>query len=675
MFKSKNHIQTVCSYCGVGCKFEYDDNKLKAIKDYPTNSGMSCAKGISQLKTINSNRLLNTKIRDNINNNFIKSNYEDSLKFITSKIKQTDPKKVGFYLSGQMLNEDYYVANKLAKGFIGTANCDTNSRTCMASAVVGYKKSFGVDYVPLQINDIQSCNLLIITGANPAESHVVLFNKIKKAQKKGIKVVVIDPRLTNTARIADIYLPLKVGTDIDLLNLLAIKLIKSGNINSEFIANHSNNFEEYKTKLLSLNEDRLLESTKISNKLFQEFYNLVIQSENIITAWTMGLNQSVQGVDKNLSVNNFHIITGQINKKGSGPFSLTGQPNAMGGREVGGLSTTLAVHLDFDGKDGENCKKVSKFWNTDKLPTQNGLTAFEMIEKANDKELDILIICHTDPIYHLPNRHFVENAFKNIDLVIEINAYSNSETSKFAHILLPAVPFGQKSGTQVNLDRTLTCVEELEPKNGILQDWEIFAKLGQYLGYEKEFSFKHSKDVFEEYQEMTKLSKNKHLNIFEANYEKLKTEAFVWGKELFKDNKFLTPNKKANLFFVENLNLSEQSSKEYPFILLTGRTRDQWHTGSKTSQVKNLLKYKDLEFIEINSSNAKELDIQDGDIVEVASIRGKLKASVIISNININTVFIPISNKDINYLTDDKLDPFSKEPDYNHSAINIIRMN
>jgi len=666
--------KTVCSYCGVGCKFEYENKKLKPIKNYPTNNGMACAKGLSQLKSINTNRLLRVQKRDNINGKFVYSTYDKELKYISSKIKQTKPEKIGFYLSGQMLNEDYYIANKLAKGFIGTSNCDTNSRTCMASAVVGYKKSFGVDYVPLQIKDIDSCSLLIVIGANPAEAHVVLFNKIKKAQNKGMKVVVIDPRFTATAKIADLYLPLKVGTDIDLLNLLAIKLIKSGNINQNFIDNYTNNFDEYKSNLFNLDENELLKSAQINKELFDKLYNLFIKSKNIITAWTMGLNQSVQGVDKNLCVNNLHIITGQINKKGSGAFSLTGQPNAMGGREIGGLSTTLAVHLDFDGKNGENYNKVSKFWNTDKLPFQNGLTAFEMIEKANQNELDILIICHTDPVYHLPNRHFVEGAFKNINLVVEINAYTNSETSVFSHILLPAVPFGQKEGTQTNLDRTLTRVEQLEGKNGILQDWEIFAKIGSFLGYEKEFNYNNTQAVFEEYQDMTRLSYKQHLNIFDANYKDLKEQPFVWGVDLYKYNKFLTSNQKANLFFVTNLNKSEQANKEYPFILLTGRIRDQWHTGSKTLQVENLLKHKPLEFVEINKDDAKELNIEHNDIVDISSIRGKLKAIVVVSNINKKTIFIPISHKSINYLTNDKLDPLSKEPDYNHSAVKITKI-
>ncbi|WP_309499064.1 molybdopterin-dependent oxidoreductase [Sulfurovum sp.] len=664
--------ETVCAYCGVGCKFEIQTHKLMGVKSYPANQGMSCAKGISQSQTIHTNRLLKVQCRKTIKDVFRPSNYEDSFKMISDKIRQTaNPDRIGFYLSGQMLNEDYYVANKLAKGFVGTANCDTNSRTCMASAVVGYKKSFGLDYVPVRMNDIEHCNLMILIGANVAEAHVVLSNRIKKAQKNGLKVVVIDPRFTLSAKSADLYLPLKAGADIDLLNLLAIKLIKSGNIDHDFIISHSHDFESYREKLLLLDEEKLLESSGIDSKLFDTFYQLFIESKNIITAWTMGLNQSIQGVDKNLAVNNLHIITGQINKKGSGPFSLTGQPNAMGGREVGGLSTSLAVHLDYNEK---NCKKVSDFWKSKKLPQANGLTAFEMIQKAEQNELDILIICHTDPVYHLPHRNFVEAAFKKIPLVVEINAYNGSETSKFAHIQIPTVPFGQKEGTQTNLDRTLTRVVAFEEKNGLLQDWEVFAKIGHYLGHKKSFDFKSSKEVFEEYQEMTKLSDNKHLDIYKADYDALEHTPFVWGEELYQQNCFFTADQKANLFFIENQNLSEQPSEEYPFILLTGRTRDQWHTGSKTAQAKNLLKYKELEFVEMNPSDAQALRINEGDIIKVISLRGNLKAKVVFADMNVKTIFIPISHREINYLTNDKLDPLSKEPDYNHSTVRIEKI-
>ena len=656
-------MQTVCAYCGVGCKFEVKDKKLKPVKEYPSNSGMACAKGLSSLKTIDKNRLLDVSI------NGKKSSYAVALNLIAEKIKNTDPKKIGFYLSGQLLNEDYYVANKLAKGFVKTANCDTNSRTCMASAVVGYKKSFGVDYVPVRIEDIDKANLLILIGANPAASHIVLFNKIKKAKKRGLKVVVIDPRFTQTAKIADIYLPIKVGSDIDLLNILSKKLIQEEKIDNSFIEKFSNGYSEYKELILELDETTLLKRAGLDKKLFEEFYELFIKSDKIITAWTMGINQSVQGTEKNLAINNLHIITGQINKEGAGPFSLTGQPNAMGGREVGGLSTTLAVHLDFD---DESVKRVEEFWKTKGIPKKRGLTAYEMIQKADQGELKLLIISHTDPVYHLPNRHFVENAFKKIDLIVEINAYNGSEISKFSHIKLPALPFGEKEGTQTNLDRTLTHSARIEKREEILQDWEIFAKLGKLLGYEKEFDFKSSKNVFDEYKKMTRLSKDAHLNIYEVDYESLKNKPFVWGENLFKDNIFMTPTKKANLVFVENKNLSEQPSSKYPFLLLTGRTKDQWHSGTKTAQLKELLG-EELDFMEICEEDAKELGLKDKDKVKVISKRGELTAKVKISNINPKTVFIPITHRDINFLTDDKLDPFSFEPDYNHSAVRLVR--
>jgi ferredoxin-nitrate reductase len=268
----------------------------------------------------------------------------------------------------------------------------------------------------------------------------------------------------------------------------------------------------------------------------------------------------------------------------------------------------------------------------------------------------------------------VEEAFKKIPLVIEINAYQGSETSKFAHILIPAVPFGQKEGTQTNLDRTVTRVVASEPKNGLLQDWEVFAQIGKYLGHEEAFDFNSSKEIFEEYQEMTKLSYKEHLDIYKAKYDDLEHTPFIWGEALYNQNHFLTPNKKANLFFIENKNLSEQPSEAYPFILLTGRTRDQWHTGSKTVYAENLLKYKSLEFVEINPKDAVDLQLDEGEIVKITSIRGELKAKVVFAPINAKTIFIPISHRDINYLTNDALDPLSKEPDYNHSAVRIEKI-
>jgi len=659
-------IRSVCGYCGVGCGLEYDEKTLIGDITYPTNEGKVCSKGVSELLSIQTpTRLLRPHIRENINDSLIVATWEESVSLIANKIKSTSKDKIGFYLSGQLLTEDYYIANKLGKGFIGTNNVDTNSRTCMASAVVAYKKSLGADFVPLRMDDINHANLLILAGANTAEAHVVFHNQIKKAKKQGLKVVVIDPRFTDTAKIADIYLPIKPGSDIDLFNLVSKRLIDEDLYNKEYVKNNINNFELLKNKFKRVAVTKMLKRTGLTIEQFEEFWALYKESENIITAWTMGLNQSVQGVDKNLALINTHLLTGKIFKRGNGPLSLTGQPNAMGGREVGGLSTMLAVHLGFD---EESIKKVSAFWNTDKIDNKPGLPATKML----DANLDVLIICHTDPVYHLPNRKETEELLKKIPFVVEINAYENSETAPYSHIRLPAAPWGEKEGTQTNLDRTITKQEKLTRISiDCKPDWEIFQLIAQKLGYKKHFNYANPQEIFEEFQAMSKL--NSYMNIHEASYENLSKEPFIWGKNI---DTFLTPDKKGNLFFVENKLLSEKTNLEYPFILLTGRTRDQWHTGTKTNLPTTLLKFKELNFCEINSFDAEELNIKDGDTIIVKSRRGSLETKALITDtIKQKIIFIPISNREVNYLTNNLLDKESFEPDYNHSAIKIEKLN
>ena len=661
-------IKSVCGYCGVGCGLEFETDKLIGDVTYPVNEGKLCSKGISELVSIQtSTRLLRPKIRKNIDEPFTISSWNETLSTITNKIQNTSKDKIGFYLSGQLLTEDYYVANKLAKGFIGTANVDTNSRTCMSSAVVAYKKAFGIDYVPVRMDDIFDANLLILVGANTAEAHVVFHNRIKKAQKDGLKIIVIDPRFTDTAKIADLHLPIKTGSDIDFFNLIAKRIIDEGLEDHTFIERYVNNYTLLKNKFKRIPVTKMLKRTGLTQEQFEEFWTMFKENENIISAWTMGLNQSSQGVDKNLALINIHLLTGKIFKDGNGPFSLTGQPNAMGGREVGGLSTMLAVHLDFD-KD--SIKKVSQFWNTNTLATSSGLTATQML----DADLDVLIICHTDPVYHLPNRNKVEKLIKKIPCVVNINAYESSETSKFAHIELPAAPWGEKEGTQTNLDRTITKQEQLTRTSiDCKKDWEIFQLIAQQLGFKDSFDFKDSQEIFEEYQEMTKL--NPHLNIYETSYEKLKIEPFVWGEDIYKNKEFFTENKKANLHFVQNKLLSEKTSKAYPFILLTGRTRDQWHSGTKTNLPRTLLKFKPLNFCEINKKDAKELEIHHEDKIKISSERGELTTIAWLTDkIREKTIFIPISNREINYLTNDILDSDSLQPDYNHSAVKIEKI-
>ncbi|MBD3823270.1 MAG: molybdopterin oxidoreductase family protein [Epsilonproteobacteria bacterium] len=657
-------IKSVCGYCGVGCGLEYDKETLIGDIAYPTNQGKVCAKGVSELNTIQTaSRLLRPQMRESIYSDFKTASWESAIELISQKLQNAPKEKIGLYLSGQLLTEDYYIANKFAKGFLGTNNVDTNSRTCMASAVVAYKKSIGADFVPLRMDDIFSANLLILAGANTAEAHVVFHNQIKKAKKEGLKVVVIDPRYTESAKLADIYIPIKPNGDIDFFNLLSKRIIDEELYDKEFVTNRVNNFELLKNKFKRVPATKMLKRTGIDEELFEEFFRLYRRSENIITAWTMGLNQSSQGVDKNLALINTHLLTGKIFKKGNGPLSLTGQPNAMGGREVGGLSTMLAVHLGFD---DESIKKVGEFWKTDKIDNKAGLTATQMMG-AN---LEVLIICHTDPIYHLPNRTRTEELMKKIPFVVEINAYEDSESAAFAHIRLPAAPWGEKEGVQTNLDRTITKQEKLTRTSiDCKPDWEIFQLIAQKMGFGEAFHFKNSQEIFEEFAAMTKL--NPYMDIHKASYNLLARKPFIWGEEI-KD--FLTADKKGNLYFVENKLLSEKSSLEYPFVLLTGRTRDQWHSGTKTRVASVLMKYKELNFCEIHPDDAREFGIEEGDEIAVSSKRGSIKTfAKITKDIRPKTLFIPITNREINYLTNDLLDRESLEPDYNHSAVKISK--
>jgi len=658
-------LKSVCGYCGVGCGLEYDEHALIGNITFPVNEGSVCSKGVSELISIQTpSRLLRPKMRSSIETPFNISHWDDALSRVTEAIQKSPKDKIGFYLSGQLLTEDYYVANKLVKGFIGTNNVDTNSRTCMASSVEAYKKALGADYVPVRMDDIFKSDLLILVGANTAEAHVVFHNRIKKAKKNGLKVVVIDPRYTDTAKIADLYLPIKPGSDIDFFNLLSKRLIDEEKYNKTFVDTQVNNFQLLKNKFKRVPVTKMLKRTGISKKEFEQFWELYINSENIITAWTMGLNQSVQGVDKNLAVINTHLLTGKIFKEGNGPLSLTGQPNAMGGREVGGFSTSLAVHLGFD---KESIKKVSKFWKTDKLDERPGLTATQMMES----DLEVLVICHTDPVYHLPNRNRVEELIAKIPLVVEINAYESSETSKYAHIQLPAAPWGEKEGTQTNLDRTITRQIKLTRTSiDCKPDWEIFQLIAQKLGFAEAFHFQSPQEIFEEYQEMTKL--NSYMDICKAEYQTLTQRPFVWGEKI---NTFFTPDKRGNLFFVENKLQSEKTNLEYPMLLLTGRTRDQWHSGSKTNLPTTLLKYKPLNFCEMHPNDAERFSLQDGDEVRVISRRGELTSIVAVTtHILEKMIFIPISHRDINYLTHDLLDKESLQPDYNHAAVRIEKI-
>ncbi|WP_457564951.1 molybdopterin oxidoreductase family protein [Caminibacter sp.] len=640
-------MDNVCSYCGVGCGFEIEE-KIKGKKEYPSNKGLICKKGSLQ-KNLDKNRLLKPLYRESKDEEFREIIYKEAIKIVADKLKKTNPKKVGFYLSGQLLTEDYYIANKFAKGFIKTNNVDTNSRTCMASAVVAYKKVIGSDYVPITMDDALNSELYILAGSNVAETHIVFFNRVKKAKKRGLKVVVIDPRYTKTAKIADLYIPINPGGDIYFFLAVQKRMMEEGLIDFEFLKDKVNFDEKFFERLRQVDIDEYLKKAGLEKKHLDEFMNLWKNSENIVGSWTMGLNQSSEGVEKNIAFMNLFLLTGKMFKEKNGLLSLTGQPNAMGGREVGGLATSLAVHLDYT---PENIKKVEEFWGVKGIPKVPGLTADDMVKRGN---LEVLIIAHTDPVYHLPNRNETEKAFMEIDFVLEFNAYLGSQTSSFANLIIPAAPYGEKEGYQTNLDRLITKMRPFKEKKA-KQDFEIFCDIAKEMGISG-FDYKNSDEVFSEYKEMTKLSKD--LNIY-----KMKSDTFRWGENL---KKALTQNKKANLIWVDKQNRSLKPNKKYPFILITSRLANHWHSKTKTSQVVK----DETDFIEVNRGVLESLGISEGDIVKVVSEFGEVRLRVKVGELKKGVVNIPMHFLGINYLTNPILDPVSKEPDYNHTPVRI----
>ena len=682
IFSVKEPNTTMCTYCGVGCKLEVDveNEKIKGA-NYPVNKGALCIKGAELLEVSNKNRLEDILVRPKIGFAFQKENdWDKILSYIASKIKQTIPERIAFYSAGQVLLEDYYVANKLFKGFIGTSNIDSNSRTCIAAPVTALTKVFGVDYVPGTMEDVLKTDLLIIAGANPAHGHIVFFEKyIKPAVKKGVKAVIIDPYKTRTAKYIEkeggLFIQIKPGGDVNLFNAVAKELLNRNVIDIDYVLHNFNGAESYIEKLKNVDVLKELSKADVTEKQFYEFVDLIIKNKKMVTVWSMGFNQSSEGVQKNIAALNLHLLLGRFGQEGSNPFPLTGQTNAMGGREVGALATALAIHDDFS---EENRKKIAKFWKTDfkKIPSKKGLTITEIMDSALKGDIDILIIMHTDPVYSLPNRHRIENALKNIPLVIEINAYKNTETSNFVHIRLPAKAWGEKNGRQVNMDRHVSHHRKLiESPYMAKEDWLILCELAKKLGYGNYFNYSNADEIYKEFQELTKLSKEKHLNHFDAKIKDLKKDKeFMWGKDFFKNKKALTANKKPNLIFPENKNLSLEPNDEYPFNLISVRTKNHWNSTTKTIESKKIENKEKTEIVYINPKDAEKLGLIDEDEVKIISPFGDIVSTVVIDHIKEGVVAIPSNDRRINYLTSSIVDPESFQPDYNKVPVKIEKI-
>jgi ferredoxin-nitrate reductase len=692
---------TTCCYCGVGCgivvsKDIHERITVEGDKNHPVNKGMLCSKGMNLHYTANdkSDRLLYPEMRYNKNMSLQRVSWDTALErtaaVFKALIKKHGPDSVAFYASGQCLTEEYYVVNKLIKGFIGSNNIDTNSRLCMSSAVVGYKMSLGEDTVPISYDDIELTDCIFVAGANPAWCHPILWRRVEAAKQKNpdLKIIVSDPRKTQTCSLANVHLQLNPGTDITLHHAIGRCLIEDGKIDAGFINNSTNGYEKYRTTVF---ETTLVDAAAIcgiNESDIRLAASYIGNAKGFISMWTMGLNQSVVGTNKNLSLINLNLITGHIGKPGSGPFSLTGQPNAMGGREVGGLSNLLPAHRLLTNESHRN--EVEKFWNIPlgTIQPKPGLTATKMFDELNSGKLKAIWILCTNPLISLPDVRMAEEGLKKAKFVVVQDISNKIETLKYADVVLPAAAWAEKEGTMTNAGRYISYLSKITEAPGeALPDAEIICRFAKKMGFDG-FGFKNAGEIYDEHAALTE---GTNIDISGLNYQILKEKRAVqWPypkqekaygtARLFTDHQFYTPDKKANILSFDDQNQSEALTPAHPLILTTGRVRDQWHTRSKTGKVNKLNQHISESFLEINPIDAGMRNIKDNDIIEVSSLRGNVRVKAKFSeDIKAGVVFMPmhwglILKSDlnrVNNLTNNLVDAQSKEPDFKFSAVQV----
>ncbi|TGO02431.1 nitrate reductase [Candidatus Thiomargarita nelsonii] len=697
---------TTCPYCGVGCgiiaQTEEDKITITGDKTHPANFGRLCSKGISLANTLSlDDRLLYPEI------NGQQSTWESALDKVASEfqriIAQHGPKAIAFYVSGQLLTEGYYVANKLMKGFIGSANIDTNSRLCMSSSLTGYKRAFGSDTVPGNYEDLEQAELIVLTGSNLAWCHPILFQRISAAKEKrpDLKIVAIDPRYTPTCEIADTHLSIKPGSDGYLFNGLLDFLRRHDHLDYEFLE-ETQGFgsaleaaRETCGSITSVAQHCGLEEEQILN-----LFNLFAATDKVVTLYSQGINQSTSGTDKVNSIINCHLATGRIGKPGMGPFSVTGQPNAMGGREVGALANQLAAHMDFE---PEHRALVQEFWQSPYIPTEPGLKAIDLFAAAAKGEIKAIWIMATNPVVSLPNADSIKQALAQCELVVVSDVVRQTDTTAYAHVLLPALAWGEKEGTVTNSERRISRQRAFLYAPGEAKpDWWILSRVAQRLGYKKEFPYKSAIDVFREHAALSGYKNNGSrdfdisglLPLTDEEYQTLtpiqwpicqtKQQTTHCGglrgtARMFADKHFYTRSGKAQFVSIIPRTPAHLPDVKYPLILNTGRIRDQWHTMTRTGKSARLLRHINEPFAEIHPDDAEALNIKDNSLVQITSRLGKwLGRAKFTETQQIGSLFVPMhwnaqnsSCARIAALVMPTTDPLSGQPEFKHTPVRI----
>ena len=730
--------RSTCPYCGVGCGviIESQSDQITGVRgdpDHPANFGRLCTKGSTLALTASSSvtrqtRLLYPMRRERRGEAPKRVSWDSALGFATDSfariINEHGPDAVGFYISGQLLTEDYYVFNKLAKGLIGTNNIDTNSRLCMSSAVAGYKQTLGADAPPACYDDVNHAACIFIVGSNTAYAHPILFRRIEdaKAANPALKIIFCDPRRTDTAEIADLYLPIQPGTDVMLFNGMLHIMLWEGWIDAAYIDLHTNDFDALKATVRDCTPDLVAEICGIKKADIFTAAKLFATSRATLSLYCQGLNQSSSGTAKNAALINLHLATGQIGKPGAGPFSLTGQPNAMGGREVGGLANLLSAHRDL--ANPAHRAEVAALWGVPSVTERPGKTAVEMFQAAADGEIRALWIACTNPAQSMPDQATVRRALARAELVIVQEAFATPATCDYADLLLPATTWGEKTGTVTNSERRISRVRPAVAAPGETRhDWSIAVEFAQRLekllsvraelsspsyvspepveGLRQAqpepglFAYDSPEAIWNEHRESTR---GRDLDITGMSYAMLEAAPQQWplkegettGKiRLYEDGIFPTADGRARFVNTIYQPVAEPRESRYPFSLTTGRLRDQWHGMSRTGTLGRLFGHVPEPSVQMNIQDMARRLLKEGDLVHVTSKRGSivvpLQAS---SEVAVSQAFIamhwgeeylsgvssigePLAG--VNALTTSAYCPSSKQPELKHAAVKILK--
>lgn len=680
-------IKTTCAYCGVGCGIRATVTgdrqvRIEGDPDHPANRGKLCSKGTHLGETVGlEGRLLTPMIGKR------RASWDKALDLVAKRFRDTiaqhGPDSVAFYVSGQLLTEDYYLANKLMKGFIGSANIDTNSRLCMSSAVAGHTRAFGEDIVPATYEDIDAADLIVLVGSNTAWCHPIIYQRIRARCDAGAKLVVIDPRRTETAEQADLHLALRPGSDVALMNGALAWARAAGVVDADFLTASVTTPEDFWTTLDEGSDLWSVAKTcDVAPADLRRFYELFAATPRTVTLFSQGINQSTTGTDQVNAILNLHLATGRIGKPGAAPFSITGQPNAMGGREVGGLASTLAAHMDFA---PENRARVQRFWAAPTIAPKPGLKAVDLFRELGQGRIKALWIMATNPAVSMPDAGAVREALAACPFVVVSDVIAETDSSAHAHVRLPAAAWGEKDGTVTNSDRTISRQRALFPPPGDAKpDWWIIKEVGRRMGWKTAFAYDRPAEIWREHCRLSHYE-NDGSRLFalpgqssagNADYDAM--QPFRWGGTPFADGHFPTADGRARLVTVTQKPLPAPL-RDWPLTLNTGRYRDHWHTMTRTGLAPKLARHREEPLVEVHPDDATRLNLTDGGLARVGTPQGTSLYRVSVSTgQRPGELFVPIHWTDrtatggrTGLLPRPLTDPYSGQPGFKRTPASI----